>query len=211
MAERCPLCDNTGYRPIDPENRAAGVIPCDHRRNAAGFESVGTILRKSEVGSRKWEVGDAALTPNDKKIAEILQAHVGKKNPIRSAELAGLVFDPSGEADADPKRKEEFRRNVTQSIERLRTFARLPIAATKEPPYGYFLAETQEEWDDMHERYMRELVRVAKLARLFRPQADIVQRLRGQLALAGDQPGSSLVTCPPRRASHSSLEQPEAR
>ena len=157
VTRHCSLCDNTGYRPIDPENRAAGVIACDHRRNGAGFEQVGSLIHRSSFVVHHLD--SAALTPNDRKMGVILHQHIGKLHAIRAAELAALVFDATG----DPARKEEFRRNVTQSIERLRIFARLPIAATKESPYGYFLAETQEEWDEMHERYIRELVRVARL------------------------------------------------
>jgi hypothetical protein len=162
------------------------------RDHPGGFESIGSLshraieslkspnrpMAQSPNGSIDRAV-DAALTPADRKVAMVLRSHVGRSNAIRAADLALGIFDGAG----DLKRKEEVRRGVTQSVERLRTFARLPIAATKEPPYGYFLAETKDEWDEMHERYMRELVRVARLARLFRPQADIVQRLRGQLQL----------------------------
>jgi len=180
----CSLCDGTGWRPRDPEEPRRGVVRCTHGREPgtgnreSQLEPIGPAVHRL-IGS----LADAALTPNDRKIRSLLQQHVGKAQAIRAADLAALVFDGAG----DPRRKEEDRRHVTQSIERLRTFARLPIAATKEPPYGYFLAETDEEWDDMHERYMRELVRVARLARLFRPQADIVQRLRGQLQLQNSE------------------------
>ena len=169
--DTCPACGGSGWKSIFKDGRSS-VIVCDCRRSRTGMQSIGEILGTSKAI-------EAVLTPHDKQIRAILQGHVGRENAIRSAELAALVFDGAG----DPKRKEEFRRNVTQSIERLRTFARLPIAATKEPPYGYFLAETEAEWGEMHERYMRELVRIARLARLFRPQADIVQRLRGQMEL----------------------------
>jgi len=181
----CPDCrELQGYRRTRQSDGRGGtysaLAKCNHGASTgAGFEPVGSVIPSA---TRNLALAEAALMPTDKKIAATLQGHVGRANAIRAAELAVGIFDGAG----DPSRKEEVRRGVTQSIERLRTFARLPIAATKEPPYGYFLAETDEEWDDMHERYMRELVRIAKLARLFRPQADIVQRLRGQLQLSAD-------------------------
>lgn len=183
----CSQCDGTGWRHVKRQEAGVGgreydaVEPCPCRRKrpdaqplSPKFEPVGPGLEG--IVDR---LGDAALLPLDRRLATILRNHRGRASAIRSAELAALVFDDT----SDPARKEEFRRGITQSIERLRTFARLPIAATKEPPYGYFLAETDAECDEMHERYMRELIRCAALARLFRPQADIVQRLRGQLEL----------------------------
>jgi len=182
MADSCQNCEGTGWRRVERDG-VLSVEPCPCRRKkpdnqplSPKFQRVGPAL--DHLVDR---LGDAALMPLDRRLAAILKNHRGRANAISSAELAGLVFDGVG----DPKRSEEFRRGITKSIERLRTFARLPIAATKEPPYGYFLAATDAECDEMHERYVRELIRCAALARLFRPQADLVQRLRGQLELQG--------------------------
>jgi hypothetical protein len=152
------------------------LAPCAHEQ-AAGLERAGSQLA---AAATRLAAAEAALTPADRQLARVLLAHVGRAQAIRAADLAVGIFEGAD----DPARREEVRRAVTQSIERLRTLAHMPIAATKEPPYGYFLPQTQAEWDEMHERYMRELVRLARLARLFRPDADIVQRLRGQLEFA---------------------------
>lgn len=43
---------------------------------------------------------------------------------------------------------------------------------------------TAEECDAAFDRYVQEGIRLFLLARLFKPRADLVQALRGQLALA---------------------------
>jgi hypothetical protein len=183
MDRYCNDCrELRGYCRIQrPDGRGGtyeALIVCDHRkRRAATFDCISSGLGRAAL--ELTSAAQAALTPADREVARVLLTHVGRARAMRAADLAAGIFDGAD----DPARREEVRRAVTQSIERLRIFARLPIAATKQPPYGYFLAETQDEWDEMHERYLRELVRLARLARLFRPNADLVQHLRGQLEL----------------------------
>lgn len=181
MADNCSLCDNTGYRPIDPENRAAGVIPCDHRRDSglgtrdSGLEQIGPAVHRL-IASME----NAALTPIDREIGEIIQRHVGEANAIRICDIYAKVWPDEMQ---DPKQIDRLTRSVKKSVERLRIFGRLPVAATKVPPYGYFIAATADECDAAFDRYVQEGIKMFLLARLFKPRADLVQRLRGQLEL----------------------------
>jgi hypothetical protein len=74
-------------------------------------------------------------------------------------------------------------RDIKDSVRRLREFMNLRIAATKKPPYGYFMVETAQEADEFAERIFGEGVKLMRLCRMFRPERDWVQELRGQLVL----------------------------
>jgi hypothetical protein len=151
------------------------VVRCDHGRSK--LEPIGPALDRL-IGS--WE--DAALLPHDKQIAALIQTQVGQRNARRIRDICWEIWP---EEMADPKQFDRLARAVKESVERLRTFQHLAIAATKVPPYGYFLPETAEECDAAYNRYVREGIRLFLLARLFKPRADLVQALRGQLELIG--------------------------
>jgi hypothetical protein len=123
---------------------------------------------------------NAALMPVDKQIHALIETHVGQKNALRIRDLCHELWP---EEMADPKQFDRLARAVKESVERLRIFARLPIAATKVPPYGYFIPETAAECDAAFDRYVQEGIRLFLLARLFKPRADLVQALRGQLSI----------------------------
>lgn len=177
----CQQCDNTGYRPIDPENRAAGVIPCDHRRDSRlGTRDPGLEPIRPSLHRLIESMENAALTPLDREIGALIQRHVGEANAIRICDIYAVIWPDERQ---DPKQIDRLTRGVKKSVERLRIFARLPIAATKLPPYGYFIAATAEECDAAFERYVQEGIKMFLLARLFKPRADLVQALRGQLEL----------------------------
>jgi hypothetical protein len=164
----CSLCDNTGYRPIEPENRAAGVIPCDHRRNGAGFTAIGDCRLAIED----------LLTPPEKQVRELILCRRGRQKAITIGQLAATVYGADrqhlGEWDSAV-------RSIKRTVEKLRTLARIPIAATKTQPYGYFLPATAEEGDECHDRLFTEGIRLIVLSQLFKRDADLMQALRGQL------------------------------
>lgn len=63
-------------------------------------------------------------------VLAILVKHQGERNAIKGKELARLLGFRSD-------------RTIRQAIEELEK--QYPVAATTEPPYGYFIAETEEE------------------------------------------------------------------
>ena len=165
------------------------------RDHPGGFEPVGEILGKV-VGDRgQGTVGkplqpvtynlspavSAVLTPHDKKIAALIQARVGKPNAIRGRDLAVAIW-PSEMADP-AKYESAVRRWLEDSISRLRRFARLPIAASKSNPMGYYIPATAQECDEVHDRLFGEGIERIKDSQLFRFDRDLVERLRGQLEL----------------------------
>jgi len=160
-----------------------------------GFETAGTILRESvplgaggsrESGflpNRESQIATPllALTPNDKKIAALIQARVGRINAIRGRELAEAVWPKEM---ANPAKYESaVRRWLEESISRLRRFGKLMIAASKTPPMGYYIPSTAEECDEVHDRLFGEGIERIKDSQLFRFDRDLVERLRGQLEL----------------------------
>ena len=184
----CELCQNTGYLSIEVK-RPDGTLtsyakPCDHGRNggtpAGEFEQIGrlgdrVIERLQTNGPELIEqalarhAGD--LLPAEIQIARLIGRRVGQGAAIRIADLIQVL----GDAWTD--------RDIKAMIARLRTLAKLPIAATKAPPYGFFVPGTAQEVDEAHDRYMREGIKLIILAQNFREDKDLVQQLRGQLSL----------------------------
>src|SRR5690242_20825325 len=79
------------------------------------------------------------------------------------------------------KTRVSLARSVKATVEKLRMLARMPIAATKRPPYGYYIPVTAEECDECYRRLFGEGVKLIMVARLFKPDANLVEELRGQL------------------------------
>ena len=189
----CLKCNGTGWKTIFQDGHSS-VIECDCRRSKRGFEQVGTILGESRFAIRDSGTGptpysrlpisravEAVLTPHDKKIAALIQARVGKQNAIRGRDLAVAVWPAEM---ADPAKYESaVRRWLEDSISRLRRFARLPIAASKANPMGYYIPATAQECDEVHDRLFGEGIERIKDSQLFRFDRDLAERLRGQLEL----------------------------
>ena len=72
-------------------------------------------------------------------LSSLLRFHLGKANAITGKELAKRLGQ-----DDDRAIREEIRELISQGI---------PIAASTQPPYGYYIVETMDE----AEQYMRQL------------------------------------------------------
>jgi len=188
----CSKCEGTGWKPVmvDGERR---VTPCECKQRArleaeklqpGGFIAASNLVPglAQNLGSARQpngpELVEAALarhagdlTPEEIQIARLIGRRVGQAAAIRIRDL----IDALGGGSTD--------RDIKGMVERLRTIAKLPIAATKAPPYGYFIPGTAREVDDAHDRYMQEGIKLIVLAQNFREDKDLVQRLRGQLEL----------------------------
>ena len=145
----CSQCDGTNFR-NEVRNGISYAVPCEHGRK--GFEQIGPAVHRLIAS---WE--NAALTPIDREIGVLIQRHVGEANAIRICDIYAVVWPDEMQ---DPKQVDRLIRAVKKSVERLRIFARLPIAATKVPPYGYFIAATAEECDAAFDRYVQEGIKM---------------------------------------------------
>ena len=173
---QCAQCDGTGYKPVTVGS-VTRYTRCDHGAAARKPQAVGEVLSAAV---------EMLLTDDDRKIREILRERQGAAAAMTSGDIGSKVWPQHVLAGGDA---EERRRWVTNSIEKLRRLAKMPIAASKIRPYGYYLAVTAAEFDEMYERHKNELIAHAQIMKLFRPEADVVQELRGQLAFAGETPG----------------------
>jgi biotin operon repressor len=72
-------------------------------------------------------------------LSSLLRLHLGRVNAISGKELARILGE-----DDDRAIREEIRELIGQGI---------PIAASTQPPYGYYIVKTQEE----AEQYMNQL------------------------------------------------------
>src|SRR2546426_1704178 len=110
----------------------------------------------------------ATLGKPECEIAAIILNHRGHENAIKIDEIRKLLPDLDSRA-------------VKGAVENIRRLARLPVAAAKEPPYGYFIPRTAEEARDCHDRLFREGIRLIELSQLFERDRDLVRELEGQL------------------------------
>lgn len=199
----CAHCNDTGWMNVryGPNNERMGVARCVCRTRAkaeqekqapSGFQNTGSVLkRNSELRVTSSEL--QSMGEPDSKIAEIILGHRGKSDPISIEAICKELwwrewaYRGEGDASAVHSRRNNLIRSVKASVERIRKEARMPIAATKAPPYGYYIPVTAEECDECYRRLFGEGVKLILLSRLFRPDADVVQELRGQLRIASSE------------------------
>jgi hypothetical protein len=179
----CPQCGGTGYR-SEKRGDYWYSIPCTHGREGetpaggfTGIESFGdrVIERLQTNGPEMVEaalgrhLGD--LSAEEIQIARLIGRRVGQASAIRIADIIQALG--GGWTDRD----------IKGMVERLRTIPKLPIAATKAPPYGYFVPATDQEMKDMHDRHFREGIKQIIISQLFGTDKDLAQKLQGQLEL----------------------------
>ena len=180
MPKPCPHCGDTpGWRLmiVDGVRR---IIRCECRtrntpeqeaKNPAGFRPLKEIMERSPVVK-------AALTETDRRVAGLIEKCQGAQSAVTSAEIAASLWPGSS---MDAREHERLRRMVTASVRNLRDLGRLPIAASKATPPGYFMPVTSEEFRDMHDRLFREGLKLIQLSQLYDRDKDLVRRLEGQL------------------------------
>lgn len=169
----CKECDNTGWKPVEV-NGVRRLKPCDHGVAAA----VPTAVAEAFA-----EAVESLFTPEEKQLRGLIVARRGRAAAISAGEIAAELW-PDEYAGADWRKRENLRRTVTAAVEKLRRIGRLPIAAAKDPPGGYFVAITPQECAIEYRRHRDEGIAQLVVARLFRPDADLVRELEGQLGLA---------------------------
>jgi hypothetical protein len=166
----------------------------EEKQHPGGFLPFGEIAmsgvaRAVEEARERIE----ALGDPDREIARIIIERRGKAHAVSIGEICKLMWPSAwyggGSADAAElhRRRNLLARTVKSSVERIRSEARLPIAATKGSPGGYYIPVTAEECDECYRRLFGEGVKLILLSRLFRPEADIVAELRGQLRLVNHE------------------------
>lgn len=191
----CSKCEGSGWKPVMVDG-VRRVVRCDclvrekaaeEKTHPGGFRSLAELVRANP------KIKDL-LRPDDERVAEFLETRRGKEQAVTSKEIASHLWPGTTMDNGWSERK---RRDVCACIERLRTIAKMPIAASKEPPLGYFMPATAEETAEMFERCVQEILKGWKIARLFRPGADLVRELEGQLKLqdlgSGIQDSDSVI------------------
>jgi hypothetical protein len=164
----CELCAGTGFKDV-VVNGVHYARKCDH-----GVAREPQMLREIAAASRL--MSEIVLTPLDRAVREIVTPRIGQAHAITIREIVASL-PPEIMVGKDAAR------DIKDSVRRLREFMNLRIAATKKPPYGYFMVETAQEADEFAERIFGEGVKLMRLCRMFRPERDWVQELRGQLVL----------------------------
>lgn len=170
-AIQCSQCDDTGWRPVE-RNGVRVVIACNHRQ-APGAQPKSPAEWWNAPPGEFMSARVAQLDRVPREIGMLILNHRGKEQAISIREVIAFFAAKIPLSERD----------VKAAVETVRTVARVPIAASKEPPYGYFIPTRAEEHDEMYSRHLREAVKHILIARLHRPQADIVEELRGQLQL----------------------------
>jgi len=177
----CSLCGNTGWMRVEGQvtGDPARVTRCVCRTRAkaaeaakhpGGFRSIGELLERAPAVK-------AVINATDKRVAEIIEKCQGAAAAVTSGEIAGALWPGTS---MDPKQAENLRRAVTESVARLRSLARMPIAASKLKPYGYFIPVDAREWREMYDRINNEAVKLHDWATLFNRNADAVRAVEGQ-------------------------------
>jgi hypothetical protein len=164
----CPQCGGTGWKTV-LQDGVSRVRVCGCRRQGTGDRGQGTGFEKLDALIHR-NIEALVSSRLVLRVRDLIVTRRGQANAIRIADIRAALPDLDD-------------RKVKDAVEELRTIARLPIAATKVPPYGYFIPQTPEEFDQMFERLRGEGIKLLLLARLFRPHADVVEMLRGQLPL----------------------------
>lgn len=115
---------------------------------------------KQAAGTLRYAASRAAMLGlPDREIAAIILNHRGKRNPVSIEEIAGTFgMDAHG---------------VKASVERIRTEARIPVAAHKGNPGGYCIPETAKECDECHDRMFREGIKLIRLSQLFKREGGL--------------------------------------
>ena len=188
-AGNCAYCHGTGWKNVTFESGGqtySGMKKCEcQAAKPGGFQQIGS-LPDLQIESMGKSENLSMLNSTDRKIARLIEERKGQENAITietickdcwPAEWSGY---PAGNGE-EQRIRNGLVRSVKATVEKLRMLARMPIAATKRPPYGYYIPVTAEECDEVYRRLFGEGVKLIMVARLFRPEADVVAELRGQL------------------------------
>lgn len=128
----------------------------EQKQHPGGFEPVGEIVHRSASSIHHSEFHISRLfrarpklrdffEPNDLMVGELVLGHVGEAQAIKLDEIAQTLW-PEIYKQGDAER-ENLERSIKGIVSKLR---RRPIAlriiSNRHKPYGYFMAETPEEW-----------------------------------------------------------------
>jgi hypothetical protein len=180
MAETCSLCDNTGYRPVDPQDRAAGVIPCDHRSKGT-FQSAGEVFSGLAILEK-------LLTPKDRDIAGIIARRRGAPQAISIDEITReLVVQHKVGADSSSTPagfQTLWERSIKDSVRRLRR-AGMKVGACRgsrdgKKAVGYYIISTRQELSATVRPLLRQAIDELKTIEALTGRGMYTRELEGQ-------------------------------
>jgi hypothetical protein len=166
----CETCGDTGWKDV-VVNGIHYAQQCDH-----GASQRHDLQPLGEIAATSQAVQELVLTPLDRAVRDIITQRVGLARAVTIREIVASL-PPQIMVGKDAPR------DIKDSVRRLREFMNLRVAASKRPPYGYFIVQTADEADEFAQRIFSEGVKLMRLCRMFRPERDWVQELRGQLQL----------------------------
>ena len=102
-------------------------------------------------------------------LSSLLKFHLGKSRAITGKQLAKILGQ-----EEDRAIREEIRELISQGI---------PIAASTQPPYGYYIVETMEEAEQYMKQLKNRLINDALRRRDFKKAAARTLNKEAQLSL----------------------------
>lgn len=115
---------------------------------------------------------DVPLAPKERQMLEALRWHKGAANPVKLAELAARL----GVGDRDVK---ALAKMLVESHD-------IPVGARRDPPYGYFLCVTAEDYATARRPLHHEALSLLRRLKRLKPTHRLLE-LYGQLELAIEQ------------------------
>jgi hypothetical protein len=109
----------------------------------------------------------ARLCQEEKTILDLILARRGQAKAIRIREIIDIIWPQAVAAPRDFQDEQDCQREVKRVVARCRDEADIPIASAKEPPYGYFIAVTQRERQNCHDRLLQEGWELIKRSQVF--------------------------------------------
>jgi len=167
----CPQCDGTGWRPVMVDG-VRRVAPCDHGRGPGAAKP------------RPASPGPLFATAEERQIRDLILSRRGLENAITARRIIEIVWPETLTVRRTHEEQNNCERLVKDVVEQLRE-ARVPVGASKGSPAGYYLAESEQDRQEVHDRLLREGEKLIKLSQVFCQDADLVELLGRHLERRG--------------------------
>jgi hypothetical protein len=125
------------------------------------------------IGHLLWGTGGALpLPPKERELLAVLRYHKGVANARKLEELAAKL-------KVSPREIKQLAKELTERYG-------VPVGARRQPPYGYFLCVTPEDYAAARRPYLNEVLSLLRRLKALNPDQRLLE-LYGQLELAIQQ------------------------
>src|ERR1700694_71817 len=122
------------------------------------------------IGQLLWGTGGVVPLPGkERELLAVLRYHKGVANARKLAELAASL-------KVNPREVKQLAKDLTERFG-------VPIGARRQPPYGYFLCVTPEDYAAARRPYLNEVLSLLRRLKALNPDQRLLE-LYGQLELA---------------------------